>query len=258
MLSLRGHLIIILTFYFTTLLASNSETMATKSTTDAAPHQPTKRKHNSIDEDEDVVESSRETKTTKSTIDAAPRIFENKDAIGSVMHFLGIKSLVTLGSCNKQLKKYMTTEVEYRKQLFVSYRSEFERILAPPSDNTSREDILRAAKIYHQAQRLIDDELDFLQQYRPRRNKFFVKEQGQFLRNERAYPPEHPTFYMLPICFYMPPNRELLLPTEEDLDQAQGRAGWLWGAEDHMGSFYEIVGTDNEEYGHPKFPFRML
>ena len=72
-----------------------------------------------------------------------------------------------------------------------------------------------------------------------------------------AYPPEHPKLHMLPICFYMPPNRGLLLPTKEELNRAQGRAGWLWYAEDNMGSFYDIVGTQNEEYGHPKFPFRM-
>jgi len=204
--------------------------------------------------------------STKST--AMPSIFgdKNEDLVGFVMEFLGTKSLVRLGSCSKQLKVSMSKEVIRRKGLFASYKAEFQGLLAAKTHpqaitimpQSRREELLRAKHMYDLAQTLIDDELGFLEpQYDPPQNQLFPAEHDQFFADPEAYPPEHPSFFMLPLVFYFPADRPLLIPTKSEIDRSSRRAGWLWGAEDHMQTFYEFIGTDNEEYGNPKFPFRM-
>jgi hypothetical protein len=198
---------------------------------------------------------------------------ERQDVASIVVPYLGVKSMLSFCSSSKPLNAVLAAEITRRKTVFASNKAQVKQLLS--SDYPSRSQVLDARKLYSEARCLIDHELDLLDaiaadpwgneeeeeeengdEAERAPNRLFPEEHIQLICNPNAYPPAHPSFSMLPTCFYIPTDGgELLRPTTAALKNANGRAGWLWGAEDHMGSFYELVGW-NPYFSDPKHPFR--
>ena len=84
---------------------------------------------------------------------------------------------------------------------------------------------------------------------------FFLDERMNFLYDYNILG----SLYLLPDCFYIPPEGEASAPSKEELDKASRKAGWLWGAEDMMGSVYEFAMDDpNWERLDYEKPFRKF
>jgi hypothetical protein len=81
----------------------------------------------------------------------------------------------------------------------------------------------------------------------------FLDERKKFLLDYNR------SLYLLPDCFYIPPEGEASTPSKEGLGKASKKAGWLWGAEDLMGSVYEF-GMDDEDWDRLDYekPFRKF
>ena len=85
---------------------------------------------------------------------------------------------------------------------------------------------------------------------------FFLEERKIFI--EDGYKTVG-SLYLLPDCFYLPAEGEASNPSEELLDRASRKAGWLWGAEDHMQGVYEFAMWDsNWDRLNYEQPFRKF
>ena len=67
------------------------------------------------------------------------------------------------------------------------------------------------------------------------------------------------SLYLLPDCFYVPPEGNPSNASKEVREFASKKAGWIWGAEDHMGSVYEgAMWDDNWDRLVYEQPFRKF
>jgi len=182
-------------------------------------------------------------------------VFTNVDIATEVMKFLGIRSLVAFGLCSNSLNDSFRKEINRRKNVFLEHKKKVKELLQ--DENLCRANVLRAHKLYKSAERLVDDELGFLAI--PRRclrgiRYPFQEEVEQFMSSEANV---LPGFHMFPLCFYIPPDiRALPNPSTEHLAQARNLARRLSGIEHiMMNKFYDMIGSGDPFYSHPKFPF---
>ena len=165
-----------------------------------------------------------------------------------VMEYLGIRSLVRFSATTKRHLKCMDMEVDHRQKQFTECKEEFTTLLDQWFH--SRADITRAYSIRNKVNRMIDSELDWLNDRRrtQTKNKIFFEERKDF----------HEGFKIFPDCFYIPPEGELRKPNEEEIDIAYNAARWLMSAEcSHMNFFYEFE-EYKLKYHDPQYPFRKL
>jgi len=156
---------------------------------------------------------------------------------------------------------FLQPEVARRKTTV--FRRTEQQVKVILSEEHTRASILTAYSLYTNALRLIDHELNWLDNRNTDEDEdapvdsFFAAERSRLTRDEEAYPPLHPAFFILPLSFYITLEGELVVPKNKNVDAAvERKALWLWGAEDdHMSFFYETEGW-NPYYTHPKHPFR--
>lgn len=118
-------------------------------------------------------------------------------------------------------------------------------------------DIMKARELSDEARMWIDDEVNlcnkicntYKEEVGCEYDKLFSKERGMFITESYR---SIGSLYMLPLCFYLPPAGEATHPTQDELFQADRKAGWLWGAEDHMGSVYDC------DWSLPKYDYNKL
>ena len=86
---------------------------------------------------------------------------------------------------------------------------------------------------------------------------FFLDERKKFLHGYKFLG----SLYLLPDCFYLPPEGEASTPSKDELAEASRKAGWLWGAEDHMQGVYEFAMYDEDwdriDYEQPFYKFSL-
>ena len=177
--------------------------------------------------------------------------FEKHEFIAPmVMQFLGIRSLIRFSATNTGFRVLKDTEVARCKARFRQCEQEVNELLSPTAP--PRANVLKAVALYEEAENLIDAEgtrrrLD---------RKVFGEERQRMKSSEDAY--EHPPFFILPLCFYVPPMGEAHhIPSEKAIAAMDKRALWLWHAEDHMQFFYEMEGFE-PYYRNRKYPFRKF
>ena len=93
--------------------------------------------------------------------DAAWHIFKNEDLVIEIMRFLGVRSMVAFGSCSTSPRDCLGREVKRRKKVFVACKRQVEALLKDANPCSSK--VLSAKRIYSAAEKLVDDELDFLE-----------------------------------------------------------------------------------------------
>ena len=154
----------------------------------------------------------------------------------AVVQFLGVRSLVRFGAACKSHALVVSREVERRKGCIARAQNEVMRLTmrglerqSPPGVPT-RQSISTARKMVQNAERLINDET-------PLRlccsSDFFQQERQKFWPSNYHY--SHPrqernnvylselagSLYILPDCFYFPPQGESSCPTLEAVEDCR-------------------------------------
>lgn len=207
--------------------------------------------------------------STASTACAAPKadfFTENTSIVSKIFQYLGVRSLITFSACRKNYHELLLLpEVARRKTLFAEHEENCNLLLQLPN----RGNVLKAQSLLKKARDLVDGELGWCDsavwveddEEQKEASLGIMRHSPFFEQIQRlSDPPSRPPFSMLPLCFYIPPNGEPHRPSPGGKLEALGQhyATWIWGAEDHMGSFYEMVGLWDPYYQDLKFPFRKI
>ena len=205
--------------------------------------------------------SAADGKRTKARNDASASISSSNDYFAladfiapEVVRYLGVRSLVRFGStCKSHHENIVPKEVTRRKERIAEIEGEAKRLIGAVESVPLRFNVLKAKKLSDEALRLIDDEINFhkkicTKELRPfdeywddedeydwREFDFFLGERKKFLFDYNGLG----SLYILSDCFYFPPEGEASSPSQEEMEKASRKAGWIWGAEDHMGSVFE-------------------
>ncbi len=179
----------------------------------------------------------------------------------AVVQYLGVRSLVHFGATSKSNKAVVDEEVGRRKEEIVGIEKELKVLMGSDhgkggddllsSAPITRSNMEKAMKLSNYALQLIDDEIDFQRKLGTQEMRWmndwdgdaewtehdvFLVERKKFLV-EACKP--FGSLVVLPECFYCPPEGDSSKPSDEYIKKAHQKAGWIWGAEDHMGSVYE-------------------
>jgi hypothetical protein len=167
----------------------------------------------------------------------------------TIVQFLGVRSLVCFGATSKFHKSVLLGEVERRRTCIVAVEAEVAKLVtAVPT----RMDIITATKLVECTRRLIDDELDFHDKIGKREliidnDEYTWKELDPFFQERMKFLPDLPvsvgerevgSLYVLPMCFYCPPEGESSNPSLEAIVEATKKAYNVWGAESMMHPVY--------------------
>ena len=202
------------------------------------------------------------------------------------VQYLGVRSLVRFGATCSSHQHVVSTEVERRKKCVIDIEKEVMQLMGTRVSgkkmeqiNTdsapTRENVMRAKELVDTAKSLIDDEINFHHKlgtkelrvdddeedyyfedgYDWKEYDFFLEERKKFMYDYSYLG----SLYLLPDCFYVPPEGNPGNPSKEVLEFASKKAGWIWGAEDHMGSVYErAMWDDNWDKLNYEQPFQKF
>ena len=181
----------------------------------------------------------------------------------TIVQFLGVRSLIRFGATCRCHNTVSLGEVERRRTCIVAVEAEVAKLVAAVP---TRMNIITATKLVECTRRLIDDELDFHDKIGKREliidnDEYDWKEFDPFLQERKKFLPgstgerEVGTLYVLPMCFYCPPEGESSNPSPEAIVEATTKAYKVWGAEDMMGYVIEVNCCDDDwdclEYEQP-------
>ena len=157
-------------------------------------------------------------------------------------------------------------------------RVEVAQLVAPRPDAVpTRMNIITATKLVECTRRLIDDELDFHDKIGKREliidndmyddDEYDWKGFDPFLQERMKFLPgsagerEVGILYVLPMCFYCPPEGESSNPSSEAVTEATEKAYNIWHAEDMMGCVFDMNCCDDDwdrlEYEQPLRKFNL-
>lgn len=177
-------------------------------------------------------------------------------------------------------------EVARRKERIATIVVDVKRLLrdqvpsmpVPPLEGEplARPDVLEAFALVAEAKRLVDSELGWFDSlprgviyqhntqfgngyydpregplFPPKVDKLFGEERSLFSRSLLGRGDKTGPLFLLPRCFYLPLDEAMTsakLPGETALKEMRDKAGWIWGAEDHMGFCYETCGEEIVEH----------
>jgi hypothetical protein len=140
----------------------------------------------------------------------------------------------------------MLEEIERRRTCIVAAEAEVAQLLAPRPDAVlTRMNVIAATKLVECTRRLIDDELDFHDkigrrelfidgEYDDDNDEYDWKEFDPFLQDRKKFLPgsagkrEVGSLYVLPTCFYCPPEGESSNPCREDVAEATEYARMIY------------------------------
>ena len=192
----------------------------------------------------------------------------------AVVQYLGVRSLVRFGVTSKSNKAVVDEEVGRRKEKIADIEKELKVLMGSDhgegiknkdddllsSVPIKRSNLMEALKLSNHALRMIDDEIDFQRRLGTHEMRWendwdgdsewtehdiFLDERMKFVC-EACVP--FGSLLILPECFYCPPGEDSSKPSDELIKNAYKKAGWIWGAEDHMGSVYEWNMDDPDWY----------
>lgn len=178
----------------------------------------------------------------------------------TVVQFLGVRSLVRFGDTCSLHGAVVSREVQRRRGVIAATEAEVARLVASAdSAEPTRENITTALELVDQGRRLIDDEIELHEKictnelrcddgdghqpvdedgYDWRDFDLFFEERMKFLPG--AISRESGSLYILPLCFYLPPEGESRNPSAEAVEETCYMAHRVWRAEDMMGSVYDL------------------
>mmetsp|Transcript_10726 Transcript_10726/g.16328 ORF Transcript_10726/g.16328 Transcript_10726/m.16328 type:complete len:346 (+) Transcript_10726:85-1122(+) len=186
----------------------------------------------------------------------------------AAVQYLGVRSLVRFGVTSKSNKAVVEQEIVRRKGTIADIERELKVLMGSDHGKAMREDefpsipmtrsnMMKALKLSNHALRLIDDEIDFQTKLGTQEMSWeddfgvgnaecewewtacdiFLEERKKFVRD--ACKP-FGSLVILPECFYCPPGEEdASKPSDDLIKKAHKKAGWIWGAEDHMARVFE-------------------
>jgi len=199
----------------------------------------------------------------------------------TIVQFLGVRSLVRFGDTCSLHGAVVSREVQRRRGVIAATEAEVARLVASAdSAEPTRENITTAMELADQGRRLIDDEIELHEKictnelrcddgdghqpvdedgYDWRNFDLFREERMKFLPGD--HPRESGSLYILPLCFYLPPEGESRNPSVEAVKETCTMAYRVWHAEDMMGSVYDLNDcTDNWDrmiYKEPLWKFTL-
>ena len=198
----------------------------------------------------------------------------------AIVQFLGVRSLVRFGATNKFHMAVMLGEVERRRKQIVAVEVEVAKLIAPRPDNavSTRMDIIEATNLVECTRRLIDDELEFhhkigsgeivISSLANDDDKYDWKEFDPFLQERMKFLPGWlageqqvgvGTLYVLPMCFYCPPEGESSNPSREEVAEATEYAHEIWGAEEDLMQVHDYPWDwDRLKYEQPLIKFKII
>jgi hypothetical protein len=170
----------------------------------------------------------------------------------TIVQFLGVRSLVCFGATCKFHKVVLLGEVERRRTCIVAVEAEVAQLVAAVP---TRMNIIMATNLVECTRRLIDDELNFHDkigrrelfiddEYDDDNDEYAWKELDPFFQERMKFLPgsagrrQVGSLYVLPMCFYCPPEGESSNSSPEAIVEATKKAYKVWGAEDLMQSVY--------------------
>jgi hypothetical protein len=192
----------------------------------------------------------------------------------SIVQYLGVRSLCRFGATSKFHKAVVLGEVERRKKCIAVVEAEVAQLVAAVP---TRMNIITATKLVECTRRLIDDEFDFHDKigrreliidndsgymYDELRDIFepFFHERMKFLPGS-AWEREVGSRYVLPICFYCPPEGESSNPSTEAINDQIKMANKVWHANTLMGYVIDMNCCDDDwdrlEYEQPLRKFNL-
>jgi hypothetical protein len=213
----------------------------------------------------------------------------------TIVQFLGVRSLVRFGITSKYHKAVMLGEVERRRKQIVAVEVEVAKLIAPRPDAVpTRMNVIAATKLVECTRCLIDDELEF--HHKIGSGEFVIGNEDDideydwyvcdpFFQDRMKFFPDPAdlfpgsagerqvgTLYVLPMCFYCPPEGEssqpsyyykhinISNPCREAVAEATEYAHEIWGAEeDLMQSVYNDrdMEWDRLNYEQPLRKFKL-
>ena len=198
----------------------------------------------------------------------------------AIVQFLGVRSLVRFGATSKFHMAVMLEEVERRRKQIVAVEVEVAKLIAPRPDNAvpTRMDIIAATNLVECTRRLIDDELEFhhkigsgeivIDNYMYDDDEYDWKEFDPFLQERMKFLPGWlageqqvgvGTLYVLPMCFYCPPEGESSNPSWEEVAEATEYAHEIWGAEEDLMQVQDYPWDwDRLKYEQPLIKFKII
>jgi len=176
----------------------------------------------------------------------------------TIVQFLGVRSLIRFGITCKYHKVVMLGEVERRRKQIVAVEVEVAKLIAPRPDAVpTRMNVIAATNLVECTRRLIDDELEF--HHKIGSGEFVIDNINNvideydwyvcdpFFQDRKKFFPDPAdlfpgsagerqvgTLYVLPMCFYCPPEGESRNPCWEEVAEATECAHDIWGAEEDL------------------------
>ena len=177
----------------------------------------------------------------------------------TVIQFLSVRSLVWFGNTCSLHSAVVLREVQRRGDAIAAIKAKVARLVALTGSNeTTCKNIAMAMELAGQGRRLIDNDVKFHNKictnelrcndggghqpvgedgYDWRDFDLFFKERMKFLPGD--YPQESGSLYIMPLCFYLPPEGKSQNPSStEAVNEAYEMTIHVRHAEDVMGSNY--------------------
>jgi hypothetical protein len=189
----------------------------------------------------------------------------------AIVQFLGVRSLVRFGATSKFHKGVLLGEVERRRKQIVAVEAEVAQLLASRPDAVpTRMNVIAATKLVECTRRLIDDELDFHDKIGKREliidnDEYTWKELDPFFQERMKFLPgstgerEAGSLYVLPMCFYCPPEDESSNPCREDVAEATEYARMIYGVQRQLMQVHDYPwGWDRLNYEQPLRKFDLI